>query len=91
VPDDVRLHAFVSGYVQGVGFRYWVREQAQRLGVAGSVRNLPDGRVEIAAEGARPDCESLLAAVRGASAPGSVRDVDASWAEPQGMSGFRAF
>ena len=54
MPDGVRLHAFVSGYVQGVGFRYWVREQAQGLGLAGSARNLRDGRVEIVAEGAAP-------------------------------------
>jgi acylphosphatase len=89
MPDDARLHAFVSGDVQGVGFRYWVREQAQRLGLGGSVRNLRDGRVEVVAEGARADCEALLDAVRAGSGPGSVRDVDVSWVTPEGLSNFR--
>lgn len=45
------LHAVVKGRVQGVGFRYWVRETAQSIGVAGWVRNNPDGAVETEAEG----------------------------------------
>jgi len=41
----------VSGLVQGVGFRYWTRKEAQRLGLRGFVRNLPDGSVEVQAAG----------------------------------------
>ncbi len=45
------LHLIVSGRVQGVGFRAWTAREADRLGIKGLVRNLPDGSVEIVAEG----------------------------------------
>lgn len=51
----VRVHAFVSGRVQHVGFRYWACEQAERLGLTGSVENLPDHRVEVVFQG-KPEC-----------------------------------
>lgn len=46
-----RLHVFYSGYVQGVGFRYTVRNTASGLGLTGWVRNLSNGRVELVCEG----------------------------------------
>jgi acylphosphatase len=45
------VRIWVSGRVQGVGFRWFVRHVAQELGLAGRVRNLPDGRVEVEATG----------------------------------------
>ncbi len=54
-----RLDATVHGRVQGVGFRYFVVREAEALGLAGWVRNLPDGRVEAVASGA-PDVVSVF-------------------------------
>lgn len=51
----IRVRAFVNGRVQHVGFRYWACEQAERLGLTGSVENLPDGRVEVVFQG-KPEC-----------------------------------
>jgi acylphosphatase len=46
-----RIHAFVSGRVQGVNYRFFTQKVANMLGIKGWVRNLPDGRVEVVAEG----------------------------------------
>ncbi|HEV2358188.1 MAG TPA: acylphosphatase [bacterium] len=71
----------VSGRVQGVGFREFTRRAARRLGVGGWVRNLPDGRVEVVADGERAVLEALVSAVR-AGPPGAVvRDIQQDWRE----------
>jgi acylphosphatase len=76
----MRLHLVVRGRVQGVGFRYFVREAARDLGLAGWVSNRPDGGVEVAAEGdeasMRSLCEALTRGPSGA-AVSSVDDLDA--------------
>ncbi len=53
----------VEGRVQGVGFRWFVQQRAQRIGVVGHVRNLASGSVEIEAEGSREQLNELQAAV----------------------------
>ncbi len=58
--DVVRRHLLVSGKVQGVWFRESTRRQAVACGVAGWVRNLPDGRVEIEVEGPRSSVAALV-------------------------------
>ena len=60
-----RRRVVYSGWVQGVGFRFTARHLARGFAVAGFVRNLPDGRVELVAEGEAAEVEALLAAVRG--------------------------
>jgi acylphosphatase len=84
------MTALVNGRVQGVGFRYWVRQEAESLGLAGSATNLSDGRVEIIAEGLRDQCESLLAILRSPGTPGHVSDVVATWSDVEAAAtGFR--
>ena len=61
----------VSGVVQGVGFRWFVRERARRWGLAGWVRNRPDGTVELAVSGSDEGVKALVEAVR-KGPPGSV-------------------
>jgi acylphosphatase len=85
----VRLTAVVAGLVQGVGFRWWTRRRALELGLVGEVRNLPDGRVEVIAEGDQRACDALLAALGGPDAPGRVDSVVANWGAARGeWSGF---
>ena len=83
-----RAVAVVSGHVQGVGYRWFVREQASAAGLAGSARNLPDGRVEVVLEGPDDAVADVLGALDGPRAPGSVTRVDARDEAPQGGSGF---
>src|SRR3712207_1884809 len=71
--DQVRMTAWVHGRVQGVGFRWWIRSRALELGLTGHAANLPDGRVEVVAEGPREACERLLAALRSGFSPGYVQ------------------
>jgi acylphosphatase len=86
---DVRLTAWVHGYVQGVGFRWWTRSRALELGLTGYASNQADGRVLVVAQGPRADCERLLELLRGGMTPGSVDKVVADVTEPGGpMRGF---
>jgi acylphosphatase len=83
---DVRVTAWVSGTVQGVGFRWWVRSRALELGLVGYARNTEDRRVEVVAEGPRAACEALVTALRGPDTPGVVRNVAERWSDAQGTA-----
>jgi acylphosphatase len=78
-----RVRVLYSGTVQGVGFRARAVDAARGIAVTGYVRNLPDGRVELVAEGSRGDVERLLDAVRGRLGYLIVR-ADASWSAASG-------
>ena len=82
--EVARLVAVVHGNVQGVGFRWWTKCRAAELGVSGHARNLPDGRVEVLAEGQRPSCERLLDLLRHGPTPGRVDRVVPRWGAPTG-------
>jgi acylphosphatase len=70
----VRLRIYYSGRVQGVGFRYTSQRLAHDHGVGGFVRNLPDGRVELVAEGHQDAVDELVAAIR-RQMHGYIRDI----------------
>ena len=85
---SLRRVAVVSGHVQGVGYRWFVRELATAAGVAGSARNLPDGRVEVVLEGPDDAVGRVLAELDGPRAPGTVTRVDSRSAAVEGVRGF---
>jgi acylphosphatase len=79
-----RLHAMVTGRVQGVYFRSFVQEQAAELGLKGWVRNRWDGSVEVTAEGFRSKLELLLQALHKGPPSAWVEDVDFEWMNATG-------
>ncbi|GAB3255194.1 acylphosphatase [Arthrobacter pigmenti] len=87
--SETRLTATVTGQVQAVGFRYWVRRRAEKLGVTGTAVNEPDGSVTVIAEGDRDAAGQLLDALRSGNTPGQVRNVEAEFSE--GRGGYSSF
>ena len=79
-----RLHVVIKGRVQGVGFRWATRRQAETLGLNGWVRNQWDGYVEAEFEGDRGALESMLAWCHKGPAFAQVEKVEASW-EPEAL------
>ena len=73
--DKIRRHIIFYGYVQGVGFRWKARSAADRYGISGWVRNLPDGSVEMEAEGTPRDISDLITALED-HAWGSVERIE---------------
>jgi len=84
-----RLRIFYSGRVQGVGFRYTTRSVATGFEVTGTVRNLPDGRVELVAEGVRDELEAFRSAIQDSEVGGLIRQEEAEWGDAEGR--FRGF
>lgn len=74
-----RAHIIVTGRVQGVSYRYFVRQTARRLGLTGRVKNLPDGRVEILLEGNRERIEDLIRELPEGNSLASVRHINTEW------------
>ena len=87
---EARLHAIIHGRVQGVSFRYFVREAASRPGVTGWVRNRFNRTVEVVAEGRRSVLENFLTALQRGPSASRVDNLDATWGEPTGeFQGFK--
>ncbi len=70
------VRMLVSGIVQGVGFRYFAYKTALKLNITGWVRNLPDGRVEIVAQGKESDLNAYIREIRIGPRMASVRNID---------------
>ncbi len=84
-----RIHIIVFGGVQGVFFRANTEETANRLGVTGFVRNLPDGTVEVVAEGEKEKLEELLKWCSHGPSAASVSKIKHEWGESKSeFSGF---
>lgn len=84
-----RLQVFYSGRVQGVGFRYTAKNVAMGFEVSGIVRNLPDGRVELIAEGLKDELEGFQQAIRESGLGSLIAQEDATWVEAKNE--FRGF
>ncbi len=80
--QNARVTAQVTGIVQGVNFRWFVQRRAAELGLAGYVRNNPDGSVSFVAEGPREALEGLLDAARMGPPEAVVENVQAQWSAP---------
>ena len=83
-----RVHAVVTGRVQGVGFRSFVRKTAIVSGVSGWVRNRIDGSVEFIAEGERTVIEQFLGIIKQGNRFSHVTEMDFVWKDAEGVVGF---
>lgn len=84
----IQKRAWVSGRVQGVFFRDFTRRTARQHGVAGWVRNLPDGRVEALLEGEPADVAAVLEALRDGPPAARVDDLAVTEETPAGHDRF---
>lgn len=79
-----RLEAYISGVVQGVGFRYFTRKMAKESGVTGFVMNLNDGKVFLVAEGSDEQLEKFLSTIRQGPLHAIVKKVETAQREATG-------
>ncbi|WP_375263847.1 acylphosphatase [Palleronia sp.] len=79
----------ITGRVQGVSYRAWTGDEAERLGLGGWVRNCEDGSVEAMIEGPEPAVAEMIERLREGPAIARVDDVHASEAEPEGAVDFK--
>jgi acylphosphatase len=87
-PKQIRAHVFVTGRVQGVGYRYATVETASQLGLSGWVRNLPDSRVEAVFEGKREIVEQMVRWCHEGPPAAMVKEVALEYEELEGLQGF---
>ena len=84
-----RINIIVSGRVQGIGFRAFVQQKANELGLSGWTRNLPDGNVEIEVEGTKDQIDTFLSIIQvRTSSYIRVDSVKTTFIHPTGQNGF---
>ena len=86
--SKTHVRAYISGRVQGVGYRFWTLCEAEALGIAGWVQNWPDGRVEAAFEGTSAQIEQMLQRCRRGPQGAKVENVTVENRAHQGLQGF---
>jgi acylphosphatase len=84
VRPEAAAHLLIHGRVQGVGYRFYAQELAGNLDLAGWVRNLPEGDVEVHAEGSRQNIETFISQLKKGPTMALVESVNVDWRPPQG-------
>lgn len=87
----VRAKAIVSGIVQGVGFRYFASRLADRYNITGYAKNLPNGNVEIDAEGDKSAVNGYLEEIKTGPRFAQVADMRVEWLEPKYYTDFSLY
>ena len=83
-PSNVRVHVYVYGRVQGVFFRFFVKEKALQEGIKGWVRNRPDNSVEALFEGEKNKINKMIEWCKIGPPAASVREIDIKWEKYEG-------
>ena len=78
-----QVHLLISGFVQGVGYREFVKREAEKLGIVGWVRSLHDNRVEVLAQGSENDLNKLIKICEKGLFLADVKNIAIEWQEPQ--------
>jgi len=78
-----QAHVIISGYVHGVGYRYFVRSNAKKLGLNGWVRNTTNGKVEAVLQGTTEQIEEMIVLCRQGPMLSEVKDIEVEWAEKE--------
>ena len=74
-------HILISGFVQGVGYRQFVKRKAREFGLTGFVRNLPDGKVEAIFQGSKENIEKMIVFCKKGPFLSEIKEVQAAWEE----------
>lgn len=75
----MRAHVYISGFVQNVGFRQFVKKEARKIGLTGYAKNLPDGRVEVLLQGRKESIDKMILLCRKGPFLSEVKDITVNY------------